>query len=71
MGSDGNSVGAASGRFIGAEGMWALLDRLSRATLGVDALAFSRGYPAGEFDSSPIARDLASLLPFARPPLTD
>lgn len=45
-----------------------MLDRLARATLGVGAAEFADGYPAGKFDRSPIAGDLASILPFAKRP---
>jgi hypothetical protein len=59
--------GRQDARFLDADGVYGLLDRLSRAILGMDAGQFARAYSAGQLDRRPIAHDLAKLLPFATP----
>jgi hypothetical protein len=49
---------------VGATELWDRLDRLARATLGVGAAEFAEGYPLGRFSRTPVATDLAALLPF-------
>lgn len=57
-----------TGVFLGPSGVWARLDRLARATLGMDAETFANEYAAGRLARTPIADDLAALLPYAEAP---
>jgi hypothetical protein len=50
---------------MGTSDVWETLDRLARATLHVTATDFVADYASGRFDRTPIARDLAKLIPYA------
>jgi hypothetical protein len=53
--------------FAGSHELWERLDAMALAILGVGASEFIEGYRSGRYSRTPIAHDLASLIPFTAP----